>query len=255
MSKVSFTPNTITYTAKGDEAKKIKKSKVGVVVHTKYHGKDIEHMHAEHDVDHENFKHHEDVHHHGAEKELEHVHHTPEKEAEFHRHMAAAKHIHDTHGKKMYPATEKHSGEAGHLASYSNAVIKNNEHPSAEGFKKHVEGHYEKAAAKLKTEAGKAKKRAEGASHTEHIEKNKEHYGNLLQMHHHLQSAKNALVHSLDTHEGRYEHHINGKKTKPEGYVVHHEHEGQSHPSKLVNRHEFAKANFERGAARKKEAE
>lgn len=30
---VSFTPNTITYTAHGDEAEKVKKSKIGVVVH------------------------------------------------------------------------------------------------------------------------------------------------------------------------------------------------------------------------------
>ena len=41
MSKVSFTPNTITYTAKGHEADKIKRAKVGVVVHTQYHGKDL----------------------------------------------------------------------------------------------------------------------------------------------------------------------------------------------------------------------
>jgi hypothetical protein len=37
MSKVSFTPNTITYTAHGKQADKIKKSKVGVVVHQQYH--------------------------------------------------------------------------------------------------------------------------------------------------------------------------------------------------------------------------
>jgi hypothetical protein len=35
-SKVSFTPNTITYTAHGPEAAKIKRSKVGIVVHHKY---------------------------------------------------------------------------------------------------------------------------------------------------------------------------------------------------------------------------
>ena len=37
--KVSFTPNTITYTGQGPEAQKIKDSKIGVVVHTQYHGK------------------------------------------------------------------------------------------------------------------------------------------------------------------------------------------------------------------------
>jgi hypothetical protein len=59
-------------------------------------------------------------------------------------------------------------------------------------------------------------------------------------MHHHLQQAKNHLVNSLETHEGHYQHHIAGKKSKPEGFVVHHENE----PTKLVNRAEFAKQNL-----------
>ena len=70
--------------------------------------------------------------------------------------------------------------------------------------------------------------------------KHKAHYGNLFAMHHHLHQAKNALVNSLETHEGRYHHHIEGKKSKPEGFVVHHKNE----PTKLVNRAEFAKQNL-----------
>lgn len=252
MSKVSFTPNTIKYTAHGDEATKIKKSKVGVVVHTKYHGSDIHSMSAHHEVDHENFKQHADVHHHGAEKDLSNVEHSADREAKFHKHMEAAKEIHDKHGSKMYPATEKHGGEAGHLATYANAVIKSGEHPTAAGLKKHVQAHYDKKVLKLKSEKGQEKQKAEGASHVAHIEKNAKHYDNLLNMHHHLQAAKNQLVHSLDTHEGRYEHHIGDKKTKPEGYVVHHEHDGKSQPNKLVNRAEFAKANFEKNAGGRK---
>jgi len=62
----------------------------------------------------------------------------------------------------------------------------------------------------------------------------------LFAMHHHLHQAKNALVNSLETHEGRYHHHIDGKKSKPEGFVVHHKNE----PTKLVNRAEFAKQNL-----------
>jgi hypothetical protein len=77
------------------------------------------------------------------------------------------------------------------------------------------------------------------------VEKNKEHYSNLFSMHHHLHQAKNALVKSLETHEGRYEHHIEGKKSKPEGFVINHKPEGgKEEPTKLVNRAEFAKANL-----------
>ena len=251
MSKVSFTPNTITYTAHGAEADKIKKSKVGVVVHTKYKGDDLHSMSAHHEVDHHNFKQHPDVHHHSAEKDLSKVEHHPEHEAQFEKHMAAAKHIHDTHGSTMYKHTSKHSGDAGHLATYANALIRNNEHPSAAGFQKHLTSHHEKKAQKVKTDAGQAKHRNEGKEHVAHVEKHKASYDHLLNMQQHLQHAKNALVKTLDGHEGKYEHHINGKKSKPEGYVVHHSDEtGKSQPNKLVNRQEFAKANFEKNAKR-----
>ena len=59
-------------------------------------------------------------------------------------------------------------------------------------------------------------------------------------MHHHLQQAKNVLVDTLNQHEGGLEHHIDSKRSKPEGFVVHHAGE----PTKLVDRAEFAKANL-----------
>ena len=59
-------------------------------------------------------------------------------------------------------------------------------------------------------------------------------------MHSHLQTAKNKLVDVLQQHEGGLEHHIDGKRTGPEGFVVNHAGE----PTKLVNRKEFARANL-----------
>jgi hypothetical protein len=238
---VSFTPNTITYTAKGEHAKAIKKSKIGVVVHQQYHGKDIHSLSASPHVDTSKFKHHPDVHLHGAEHDTSKVTHSAENEAGFHKHMAAAKEIHDTHGHKMYNAVHpKHSGEAGHLGTYINKTVRHDEVPSVKGFKEHIAAHHEKEASKVKTEKSQTAKRAEGAAQVAHAEKHKEHYGNLLSMHHHLAQAKNHLVKSLETHEGHYEHHIEGKKSKPEGFVVNSDHG----PDKLVNRHEFAKANL-----------
>ena len=236
--KVSFTPNTITYTAHGKEADKIKRSKVGVVVHSKY---SADMKHASPHVDHENFKEHPDVHIHGAEHDTSKVKHSPENESGFHKHMAAAKEIHDTHGHKMYDAIHpKHSGETGHLTTYINKTVRTGEVPNVKGFKEHLKDVHEKAAAKVKTPKAKAEKTGEGAKQIAHVEKNKSHYGNLLTMHHHLQQAKNHLVKSLETHEGNYQHHIEGKKSKPEGFVVHHDNE----PTKLVNRSEFARQNL-----------
>jgi hypothetical protein len=235
---VSFTPNTITYTAHGKEADKAKKSKIGVVVHTQY-GDDLK-SNTPH-VDSSKFKEHPDVHIHGAEHDTSKVKHSAANEHGFQKHMAAAKEIHDTHGHKMYDSVHaSHSGEHGHLSTYINHTVRHDLVPSVKGFKDHVKNVHEKAAAKVKTEKSKNEKTGEGKSQVAHIEKNKSHYGNLLSMHHHLAQAKNHLVNSLETHEGHYEHHIEGKKSKPEGFVVHHDNE----PTKLVNRPEFAKQNL-----------
>ena len=58
-------------------------------------------------------------------------------------------------------------------------------------------------------------------------------------MHHHLQQAKDQLVHTLSD-KPRFEHTINGAKTKPEGFVV----VRNNRPTKLVDRADFSRANF-----------
>jgi hypothetical protein len=243
--KASFTPNTITYTASGDEAKKAAKAKVGVAVHTQYHGKDIQSMSAHHEVDHHEFKQHPDVHHHDASYDTSAANHSQANQDEFHKHMAAAKAVHDTHGDKMYNAIHPaHSGESGHLATYINSTVRNNTTPNVKDFKAHLEAHHAKQVAGVKTEKAQETKRTKGKEEIDHVEKNKGHYENVLTVHNHLAAAKNSLVKSLESGKSNYEHHIDGKESKPEGFVVNHEHNGKTEPSKLVNRSEFAKSNL-----------
>lgn len=237
---VSFKPNTISYTAHGDRAQEHKDAKLGVVTHTKYEGKNLSSMKATPHVSDKEFNKHKDVAHHTAEHDTSKIHYPESAQKEFQSHMDAAKKIHDTHGKDMYSATEKHRGENTHLTTYINSTVRKDEKPSAEGFKAHISDQGEKAASKLKTERSQNAKRQEHAEHVNHVESNKQHYENMFAMHHHLQQAKNTLVKHLETHEGGYEHHINGTKSKPEGFVVNHKDE----PTKLVNRSEFAKANL-----------
>jgi hypothetical protein len=238
--KVSFTPNTITYTAKGEEADKIKNSKLGIVTHTQYHGKNIKDMKADPHPDLHNFKQHPDVYQKSPTHDTKQVHYSETDQANFHKHMAAAQKIHDEHKKTMYKATEPHHGEAGHLATYINHTVRTDEVPSAKGLQKHISDKYKKVASKLKTPAAQSRKQTEGQQHINHIENNKQHYENLLKMHHHLQQAKNVLVNTLQQHEGGLEHHIDNKRTGPEGFVINHAGE----PTKLVDRKEFAKANL-----------
>jgi hypothetical protein len=243
--KASFTPNTITYTAHGDEAKKAAKAKVGVAVHTQYHGKDIASLSAHHEVDHHEFKQHSDVHHHDASYDTSSANHSQSNQDEFHKHMAAAKAVHDEHGSKMYSAIHpSHSGDSGHLATYINSTVRTNSTPNVKGFKAHLDAHHAKQVAGVKTEKAQTAKRAKGDEEAAHVEKNKGHYENVLHAHNHLAAAKNTLVKSLESGKSNYEHHIEGKESKPEGFVVNHEHNGKTEPSKLVNRAEFARSNL-----------
>ncbi len=237
---VSFTPNTITYTAKGDEADKVRKAKFGVVVHTQYHGKTAESMAADPHPDLHKFKDHPDVWTKHPAHDTSKINYSAKQQDTFKKHMEAAQKIHDESGNKMYKATEPHQGASNHLETYINHTVRTDEKPTAAGLAAHIQNKYKKESAKLKTPVGQSRKEAEAKSHTDHIEGNKEHYNNLLTMHNHLQKAKDVLVKSLESHTGGLEHHIDNKPTGPEGFVVHHAGE----PTKLVNRKEFAKANL-----------
>ena len=237
---VSFTPNTITYTARGDDADKIKKAKVGVVVHTQYHGDDISSMSSDPHPDLHNFTSHPDVWTKPASHDTSQIHYSEPDQQEFMGHMNDAKNIHDTHGKEMYAGTQPHQGHGNHLETYINSTVREGSKPDVEGFMKHISNKYKKEIAKLKTPAAQGRKQAQLDAHIDHIKKNKEHYSNLFAMHHSLQQAKNVLVRNLEQHEGGLEHHIDGKRTGPEGFVVN----SGGEPTKLVNREEFAKANL-----------
>ena len=241
---VSFTPNTITYTAKGDKAEAIKKSKLGVVIHTKYKGDTLSNMHATGDVASSEFGHHPDVYHHTADYDSAGAHYHKQSQEAFTREMSAAKAIHEKGGSKMYKAIEPHGGDGGHLATYINQTVRDGSTPTADGLQKHIAGKYEKIISKLKTEKSQQAKLDELSGHLKHIQKNAKHYDNILKMHGHLANAKNELVRSLEANEGSYAHAIGGVASKPEGFVYNHTHNGVTEPTKLVNRAEFARQNL-----------
>jgi hypothetical protein len=240
--KISFKPNTITYTAGGDEAEKVRKAKLGVVVHQQYHGDTVENMKADPHPDTHNFKQHPDVWTKSPEYDTRQVHYSEEAQKEYQKHIAAAQALHTKHGKEMYDAIKPHAGEHGLLSTYINSTVRSGEKPSAEGFRNHIQGVYDKLnkTKPYKTPASQGRRDAEMKSNLDWVKKHKNHYDNFFKMHGHLQAAKQVLVDTLDQHEGGLEHHIDGKRSKPEGYVSNHA--GQ--PTKLVNRAEFARANL-----------
>lgn len=236
---VTYTPNTITYTAHGSQADKVKKSKVGMIVHTKYEGKSIEDMSASPNVGKNEFKKHDDVHLHTADFDSSKVHYPTEHQKAFEKHMHAAKGVH-INNPDMYKHTERHQGDGNHLATYINQTVRDGSKPTTDGFKNHLIDKHQKMADKVKTQKTKTIKLSTGEGEVAHVDNNKKHYDDIFKMHGHLHSAKNVLVNSLETHTGGYDHHIDNKKSKPEGYVVNHKGE----PTKLVNRAEFARQNL-----------
>lgn len=214
-----FTPNTLTYSVKKDseEGKKVGKSKFGIAIHTKYHGSSLEDMHAKFDVDHSEFKHHPDVHIIKTKHDTSKVMHTPDQHNSFSSHVEKAKKLLATH------SDEHLTGHVEPMKTYINHTVRTGEAPSVEGYKQHI-------STKYKTD----KKKKEVESRPGHFEKT-------FKLHHHIQQAKNALVHSLSSHSD-YSHSVNGKATKPEGFVAHVE----GKPTKLVDRSEFSRLNLTR---------
>lgn len=242
--QASYTPNTITYTTKkSGEAEQASNAKIGVAVHTAYHGPTFDKLKAKFNTGHEGFGTHKDVHmmdvtHDAPKSKL-----TSDQSALFHEHMANAEEHHNALGKSGYDAIG--GAHSDHLKTYINKTVKTDEVPSAEGYKAHLAEIHQKQADKVSTPAKKTEKIGAGKELTSHVDANVEHFNHALSMHTYLQAAKNVLVHSLASHTD-YGHTIGGKKVKPEGHVA----VINNRPTKLVDRQEFSKLNFEKNAKR-----
>jgi hypothetical protein len=241
--KFHFKPNTITYSTKhtSTEGKKIAHSKLGIAVHTAYKGDNLENMKAHYAPDLSHFKHHPDVHNIDTQDDAHKTSMTDEQHAKVEHHMhEATKHFNEApkdFGHKIDPHRE-------HLKVYINKTVRENSKPSIDGYKQHLTDKFTKEATKLKTDRGIQGKMNELHKHTSHVDAHADHFKSTLNMHHHLQKAKDTLVHALSA-KPKFDHHIGGIKTKPEGYVV----VRNNRPTKLVDRAEFSRANFLRDKA------
>ena len=235
-----FTPNTIMYSTKKSEpeAQKIKNAKIGIVVHTRYHGKDLENMKAGHDLSLSLFKKDKDVHIIDPELSVDHPIRDEQTNNKFLKHMHEAKKVIESAPAGTFGETEIHAAQ---LRQYVNYTVKNEEKPTAQGFKAFLTKTLKKDIEKLRSPSGKAKKQSALIDNLEHIDDHHEHYHSVLSAHHSLQQAKETLLDSVKR-DGKFETSINGEEVGHEGYVVHH----NGITSKLVKRGEFSKANFEK---------
>ena len=239
-SQAHFTPNTITYsTKKPGEADQVAGSKVGVAVHTAYHGPSFDKMKAQYNTGHAGFGSHKDVHLMDVTHDIGKSKYTPEHQAAFKEHMAKAEEHHNAIEKSGgYEHLEPHTE---HLKTYINKTVRASEAPSSKGYKSHLTDLHQKLADKVKTPASKVDKIATGNKMISHVDTHGDVFDHMFGMHHSLQTAKNQLAHAFSSHTD-YAHTVGNKKVKPEGHVI----AINNRPTKIVDRAEFSKMNFEK---------
>ena len=236
--KVSVTPNTISYSAKRNspEGEKLEKSKVGVAFHTKYEQSEDGKLKAQ-PVSHSDFKHHDDVYNLSTSNDSSKAKLSAEDSDKFNNHLNTAHDIHKIASHRMYNDIRPLSA---HISTHINRSVREGSIPSTNSLVSHVHEKLQKDIDSKKTEKGKAVKEQQRQDTLNHIKKNSKSFDNYFNMHHHIEKAKEVLVHSLNKADHPLEHHIGDKKTSPEGYVFYH----HGKPFKAVDRQEFAKANF-----------
>lgn len=163
-----------------------------------------------------------------------------EQHAAIEHHLNKAQEIHDSLSDAHHDIVNKHDT---HFSTYINKTVREGSKPSVEGLRSHISERMGKELGKLSSEKGRAKKSEEIAGALAHHDTHVDHFKKALDIHHHMQAAKDILtkgLHKAQETNNPMKQSIDGKKTDPEGYVVHHK--GQS--VKMVNRQEFARANF-----------
>jgi hypothetical protein len=237
-SDYSFTPNTITYSVakSGPEGRKINKSEMGFVVHTKYEGDNLNDMKAGFDVDQDAFQKDPDVNIINPQIDQSKTRYSSSMQKEFERHKEEAAKVYS----EMDPATldslEKHDIT---MKTYINSTVRDDTIPSIGGYLQFLEAKKKKDMDKAKSDKGKQKIADSADEVISHANEMKDEFKKLFEMHRHLQRAKDVLVKAMGN-PTPYKHTVGGKEVKPEGFVA----TRDGKPTKLVDRAEFSKNNF-----------
>lgn len=234
-----FTPNTITYSTpkKSPHGREVARAKLGIVIHTKYHGNNLEDMSAGFDPDVKNFKEHPHVHVIPHTMDMKKSYHSTENQKYHEHHMEFAHHVAKEGGADMFNAIKPH---AEHLKIYTNETVRTGEKPSVKGYMHLLAKRGEKEVDSVKTEKAKLAKAKASQDRLNYVKDNQKHFDNAFKLHGHLQHAKDRLINSFNQSEHEFGHSIGGEEAHPEGYVAIH----KGHPVKLVNRAEFSRSNF-----------
>jgi hypothetical protein len=240
----SFTPNTLTYSASKDSpmGRQIAASNFGIVVHTRYTGKSLEDMKASFDVDHNAFIKDPEVN--VINPEVTGANISPMEKKEYESIIQQVTDLYSDMDPNIFNVVDGHDMN---MKIYINQTVRDQTLPSAKAYKKFIQERYKKELDKLKSPAGKQKKREQMETALNHIQSHMDQFDQLFSLHNGLQRAKGVLVRALSRVETGFKTTIGGKPAKQEGFVA----IRGGRPTKLVDRAEFSAANFASGAFRK----
>lgn len=232
-----FKPNTITYSVdkNSEEGDKVKNAKIGVAVHTHYHGDNLADMRAQYNKGSEGFGEHPDVDMVSTNFDPKSANYTPDIRRQFRQHMYNAMEEHSS-----MPDYKHHEGHEETMKTYINSTVRNDTTPTASGYRDFMFDRLKKEVDKVTSDKAKEAKQQKLFDAMKHIDANKEKFDKSFKIHKHIQAAKNVLVNALAGAKQVYKHTIDGKDVKPEGHVV----AIDNRPTKLTDRHEFNKLNF-----------
>jgi hypothetical protein len=237
-NRVEFTPNTITYHVPHDSehGKAAQKAKLGLAVHTQYEGKSIKDMKAVHGADMSHFDSHPDVHMMSTNHDTSQHHYTQEDRKQVEHHLEqAVSHFKNTPDEHHDTVLKHHAA----LKTYINHTVRTGEQHSHEGFVAHHSANMMKKVDKVKTDVAKARHQTTHDNTIGHINKNKDHFEGPMNMHKHIQAAKDILTKTM-SQRSEFGHEVDGQEVKPEGFVA----IRGGRPSKFVDRKEFSALNF-----------
>ena len=247
--RMHFRPNTINYSTPSDseEGKKIKRSKVGIAIHTELAHPDGRPVPV---LDTSHFKEHPDVH------MMNHIIPKEESKLSAHDHDAVEHHLKEVENLSRGNENQSHldgqasdrttsgKGKETHrqtLRTYINSTVRDNKTPDVDGYKKFLAEYHQKDIDGVKTDEAKKRKTKVAEDAQAHIEAHRKHFENTFKIHHHLEKATDILADHISRNStGGFHHDIDGKETGPEGAVI--------NGLKIVKRRDFSAANLNRTA-------
>ena len=142
---------------------------------------------------------------------------SPEKQNEFLNHMENARQEYA----KIKPDTyDRLAGHNETLRNYLNNTFRTDEEPSFEGYVQHMSNRQKKDVDSVKTPAAKERKTQAHAAFMQQAHENRKDVERLLNLHNHLDKAKNVLVSAADLNSASANELPNGEATSGEGYVT-----------------------------------